>query len=120
VLTTVWRGYSPLAGSTDDYRSQTRRSNGLFSRLIGHVSTIEPVLDQRPICESSHVQILLVEQAQILDGELPEDSAHVCKPAQSTGAALGVERAGNMVKAVWIELTQPGSITMGHPAAAIT
>jgi len=42
--------------------------------LTGHVSTIAPVLDQRPICESSHARILLLEQAQILDGELPEDS----------------------------------------------
>ena len=28
VLTTVWRGYSPLAGSSDHYRSQTQRSKG--------------------------------------------------------------------------------------------
>jgi hypothetical protein len=75
VLTTVWRGYSPLAGSTDDYRSQTRRSNGLFSRLTGRVSAIAPVLDQRPICESSQARILPLEQAQILDGELPDSAA---------------------------------------------
>jgi len=37
----------------------------------------------------------------------------VCEPAQSAGAARGGQgdHLGNMVKGVWIELTQPGSIT---------
>jgi hypothetical protein len=52
VLTTVWRGYSPLAGSTGHYSLKTRRSKA-SSGLSGHVSVTASVPEQPRICKFS-------------------------------------------------------------------